>query len=275
MSKEVKIIDTFIFYNELELLHYRLAILYELVDYFVIVESTHTFTGKQKSLIYNENKHLFSNYKEKIIHIIVDDMPFIYPNINYDNREQWKNEYHQRNAIQRGLQFIKINDQDVITLTDLDEIPNPDILLDVKNKKINIELSSLHQYCYTFNLDQYPDDWFYPKIFTYEKYKQLNLDMDSIRGQICPVIENAGWHLSYFGDARYIQNKIMDFSHQELNSDDVVNLDNIEHRLKTNKDIFNRHGGDFKRKCSVKDNIHLPLKYEIYLQNFFTPDNII
>lgn len=271
MSKEVKIIDTFIFYNELELLNYRLAILYEVVDYFIIVESTHTFTGKPKSLIYNENKHLFSNYKDKIIHIIVDDMPFIYPNINYDNREQWKNEYHQRNSIQRGLQFIKLNDQDVITLTDLDEIPNPDILLDVKNKKINIELCSLHQYCYTFNLDQYPDDWFYPKIFTYEKYKQLNLDMDSIRGQICPVIENGGWHLSYFGNVKYIQNKIMDFSHQELNSDDVTNLDNLEYRLKNNKDIFNRYNGDFKQNCSIKDNVHLPIKYEIYLQKYFTP----
>lgn len=274
MNKSIKIIDTFIFYNELELLKYRLAILYELVDYFIIVESTHTFTGKPKSLIYNENKELFSNYKDKIIHIIVNDMPFIYPNIDYNKREQWVNERHQRDSIKRGFECIDMNDNDIITLTDLDEIPNPAVILQVKNKNINIELSTLKQYCYTFNLDQYPDDWYQPKIFNYGKYKQLNLDMDSIRYYDffnCPIIENAGWHLSYFGDARYIQNKIMDFSHQELNSVDVVNLDNLEYRLKNNKDIFNRNSNDFKRKLSVKDNTHLPIKYEIYLKNFFTP----
>jgi len=272
MVESIKIIDTFIFYNELEILKYRLAILNEIVDYFILVESTHTFTGKPKSLVYNENKHLFSDYKDKIIHIIVEDMPFIHPNINFDNNEQWKNEYHQRDAIRRGFEFIQINDKDIITLTDLDEIPNPDIFSDVKSGKINIEINCLKQYCYTFNLEQYPDFWVYPKIFTYNKFKELNIEMNSIRNHCCDAIENGGWHLSYFGDVNYIQNKIKDFSHQELNSEDVINLENLEYRLKNNKDIFNRNGNDFKRKLSVKDNVNLPIKYEIYLKNFYTSD---
>ena len=47
----IKIIDCFIFYNELDLLEYRLNILNDVVDYFVIVESTHTFVGKEKVLL--------------------------------------------------------------------------------------------------------------------------------------------------------------------------------------------------------------------------------
>ena len=35
----MKIIDSFIFYNELDLLEYRLSILNDLVDYFILVES--------------------------------------------------------------------------------------------------------------------------------------------------------------------------------------------------------------------------------------------
>jgi hypothetical protein len=52
----MKIIDCFTFYNELDLLNYRLNILNNVVDYFIIVESTHTHVGKEKNLIYEENK---------------------------------------------------------------------------------------------------------------------------------------------------------------------------------------------------------------------------
>ena len=52
----IKIVDCFTFYNELDLLLYRLNILYDVVDYFIIVEATHTFTGIEKNLFFKENK---------------------------------------------------------------------------------------------------------------------------------------------------------------------------------------------------------------------------
>ena len=82
----IKIIDCFIFYNELELLTYRINILNDVVDYFVIVESTHTFIGKEKKLYFDENKNLFEKFKKKIIYIIVDDFPYKYPNINFNKK---------------------------------------------------------------------------------------------------------------------------------------------------------------------------------------------
>ena len=99
----MKVIDCFIFYNELDLLNYRLNILYDIVDYFIIVESTHTFVGKEKPLFYNENKHLFEKFNDKIIHIIVADFPHKYPNINISNGEQWNNERFQRDQIKKGI----------------------------------------------------------------------------------------------------------------------------------------------------------------------------
>ena len=39
------IVDSFIFYNELDMLEFRLTELNDVVDYFVIVEATHTFSG--------------------------------------------------------------------------------------------------------------------------------------------------------------------------------------------------------------------------------------
>ena len=101
-SKPKKIIDCFIFFNELDLLKYRLNILDDVVDYFVLVESTHTHIGKEKPLFYNENKNMFEKFNHKIIHVIVDDFPYKYPNINIEKDEQWTNERFQRDCISRG-----------------------------------------------------------------------------------------------------------------------------------------------------------------------------
>ena len=95
----MKIVDGFIFYNELDLLSYRLNILNDVVDYFVLVESSHTFMGREKECLFEKNKNLFSKFKNKIIHIATEDFPFKQPNIDTSKNEQWQNEYFQRNLI--------------------------------------------------------------------------------------------------------------------------------------------------------------------------------
>ena len=82
-----KIIDCFIFYNELELLEYRLNTLYNEVDYFVIVESRMTYMGYKKELNFDIIR--FKYYLSKIIYIIVDELP--YTNKKISNDEQWLN----------------------------------------------------------------------------------------------------------------------------------------------------------------------------------------
>ena len=83
----MKIVDCFIFYNELDMLQYRLDTIFNCVDYFIIVESRYTHSGKEKTLYYNDNKHLFESFNSKIIHIVLDELPFKYPNIDYLKNE--------------------------------------------------------------------------------------------------------------------------------------------------------------------------------------------
>jgi beta-1,4-mannosyl-glycoprotein beta-1,4-N-acetylglucosaminyltransferase len=73
------IIDAFTFFNELDILEARLKYLDNIVDYFLIVESNVTFSGKSKSLILQENIDRFSKYKKKIILA-----PFIFDNSQYN-----------------------------------------------------------------------------------------------------------------------------------------------------------------------------------------------
>lgn len=263
----MKIIDCFTFYNEIELLKYRLNILYDIVDWFIIVESTHTFRGIEKPLFFNENKYLFEKFNNKIIHIIVDDFSYIYPNINISNGQQWENEKFQRNQIIRGLKKIELNNEDIITITDLDEIPNPTILFKIKNHEIQVDIHVLEMDLYYYNLNTISiNKWPSARILKYEKYKELKLSCNDIRFYNCPIIQNGGWHLSYFGDATFIQNKINNFSHQEYNTEYFTNIENINKKISNFKYLFEDNGS--LKKILIQDNPNLPFKYDIYLHNF-------
>jgi len=263
----MKIIDCFIFYNEVDLLNYRLHILHEIVDYFVIVESTHTFVGKEKPLFFEINKHLFDFCKDKIIHIIVDDFPYIYPNCDICHNHQWKNEEFQRNQIKRGIDQIVVNEDDIIIISDLDEIPDPFTLQKIKSCIVNVDFHSLQMDLYFYNLNTICNiKWNEAKILTFEKYKQKACCQD-IRFSNCPLIASGGWHLAYFGDEQFIQNKIKNFSHQELNNDYFTNSEFISKKITNCEYLFDNNKSLFY--ISLSDNKYLPYRYDIYLSKFF------
>jgi len=268
----MKIVDCFIFYNELDLLNYRLNVLNEVVDYFVLVESTHTHTGKEKPLTFYENKKLFEKFNHKIIHVIVDDFPYKYPNINITNGEkmdgeQWKNENFQRNAISRGISRINLSKEDIIIIADLDEIPDPNTLNKIKNNEIYVQVNSLEMDFYYYNLHtRFHNKWYHPKIINYGLYNELKILCNDVRFARVLPISNGGWHLSYFGDNHYIKNKINNFTHQEYNNNTFTDLNHIENCINNSGDLFNRNIPI--EKIKVEDNKYLPVDYEKYLSKF-------
>ena len=263
-----KIIDCFIFYNEFDLLTYRLNLLNDVIDYFVLVESRHTFVGKEKSLFYNENKHLFERFNHKIIHVIIDDFPHKYPNINIEAGEQWTNERFQRNCISRGIDKLRLQPTDIITITDVDEILNPSILENIKTNILPVSVNILEMDFYYYNLNtRMNDKWHHAKILTFQKYMDLNLTCDNIRMCNYPIIVGAGWHLSYFGNEKFIKNKLENFSHQEYNKTEFTNEKQIEERIKNKSDLFGRNGINMTN-IPIRENTNLPCLYDKYLTNF-------
>ncbi len=278
----MKIVDCFIYYNELDLLNYRLHILNEQVDYFVLVESTHTHSGKEKELIYENNKEMFQSFHHKIIHVIVDDFPYKYPNINYDNKsdnsDSWHNERFQRNCIVRGIEKLSLNDDDVIIISDLDEIPDPYTLQKIKNNEISITLNALNMNFYYYNLNSKKEMmWNFSKILLYKYFNELiqkKITCSDIRlnhiyiNPVEYIINNGGWHLSYFGDAHFIKNKLEHFAHQEFNNNEYANVEKIEQRITSGIDLFERSIHENLVRIPVKENPYLPPDYETYLQKF-------
>lgn len=264
----MKIIDCFTFYNELKLLEYRLNILYNIVDYFIIVEANQTHQGKSKKLYYNENKNRFEKFQDKIIHIVVD-LPYIYPNINYknnknfqvinynENGEQWINEAYQRQCILSGLNKIPLDNNDYIIVCDLDEIPDPNTLSDIKKGKYDFDFVKMKQHLYYYNLNsKLRQIWIHPFIMKCKYYLEYTNRHKPIENSIyydsknyssiynnnnrlflselrltfnnVPTLDNCGWHLSYFGDKYFIENKYKSFSHVEVDSSNLeTNFENI------------------------------------------------
>ena len=266
MEYTPKIIDCMTFYNELDLLTYRLNALNDVVDYFIIVESKYTFSGIEKPLFFNENKGLFSIFLDKIIHIILDSAPFIYPNINYQQNEQWENEKYQRDMIASGLNKLTLHPNDLITITDLDEIPDPNTLSQLKCASLSICIGSFEMDCYFYNLNTYTGSWDKAKILSYETYQALQLSCSQIRHYANNTpIKKGGWHLSYFGDSLFIQNKIKMFSHQEVNTEEYTNLTRINHALENGINVVHHNQ---LTQIPIKNNHYLPPKYDVYLQRF-------
>lgn len=266
-SRAKIIVDCFTFYNELDLLFYRLTILNDVVDMFVLVESNYTHAGNKKLLFYETNKHLFKRFHDKIIHIVVD-LPYIAPNINYDKDEQWINENYQRNCIHQGISKLLLNKNDLIIISDLDEIIDPTVVLKCKNNLIEVKDGfSLSQDMYYYNLNTlHNEKWTTGKIVTYEMY--ITTTPQQIRkNQNLPILLEAGWHLSYFGDASFIKNKLIEFGHQELNNNLFTNKEFIENAVSNNKDLFNRHYVPISYK-DITENSYLPHLHDIYLSPF-------
>lgn len=258
----MKIVDGFMFYNELNMLGYRLELLNPAVDKFILVESRHTHAGKEKPLFFQENKELFKKYENKIIHIIVDDFPHIYPNIIIENDEQWENEKFQRDCIARGLAKLDLQDDDIIIISDLDEIPDPYLLIDLKRTNQKITINSLEQDFYYYNLiTKMKEKWYMAKLIGYSTYTRLNLTCSKIRHYTeCSFVYPGGWHLSYFGSPKFIQNKLQNFAHQEYNTQEITDLNSIEQHIRNTTDLLGRKI-EFQR-VPLLENKYLPPLYQ-------------
>lgn len=226
--------DCFIFFNELDLLEIRLNTLDAVVDKFVLVEATKTFTNKDKPLHYAENKVRFEKFAHKIIHIVVDTYP------EFDTA--WTFEYHQRNSIVRGL--TECVGTDTLLISDLDEIPNPKSILKYKDTPgVKIFKQKMFYY-YVNNINIMRPYWvdLATKMLSYKEFKDKNISIEKTRFLKGELVHEGGWHFSYLGGAEAIALKIKSFAHQEFNSEEYINTVKIKERIESGEDLFSGGG---------------------------------
>jgi len=240
------IYDCFMFSNELDIVELRFRELYDVVDYFVVVEATHCHKGKPKALCFADNISRFKPYAEKIRHIIVEDMPLESP-------DPWVRENHQRNAIQRGI--ADAGPSDWIIVSDADEIPRPSAVLALNTCKYSVV--GFHMSFSFFRINFVATTVESDYVWTVAYRRGVTLDPQGARNArhliqnrslqqgnpgVVGEIRQAGWHLSYMGDEDFVANKIKTFAHQEFNNEQILGSLDIPKFLASGVDLYNRPG---------------------------------
>tara|TARA_B100000989_G_C19528736_1_gene468397 strand:- start:1785 stop:2684 length:900 start_codon:yes stop_codon:yes gene_type:complete len=270
-----KIFDTFLFFNELDLLEIRLNTLYDYVDYFVISECCETFSGKKKPLHYEINKARFEKFSNKIIHNIVRKVPKNFKNFkrnfftdynkSYSHKHNsrpliklsnsFQNEVFQRDSLITPI-LKKANDSDIILMSDLDEIPRPSMIGKAIEYIENCDLVHFKMKWYLYYINNFLDrDWFgtrvcklkYLKKYSYDLLQYHKEDESKLSGG--RIIKNGGWHFSFLGGEEKIIEKLNSYNYQGgrtaflLKIIDKIFKNRIRNKIKKNQDIFltNRH----------------------------------
>jgi len=244
------IFDCFTYFNDDLITELRLNILNNYVDKFVIVEATTDHSGKKKDLNFNIKK--FEQFEKKIRYIIVDDLPKNTKPFYYNKRmwhENMVREEYQRNQIMRGLHDAK--DEDLIVISDNDEIPN------LKNlNKINFKRYAVFNqkfYKYKINLLSENQTPYQGSRIIRKKYLKNNITPQWLRYQYTrrikfwqihrhftnpTIIEDGGWHFSFVISPEKISYKMKAYGHGELNTEKFTNIDYIREKIESQKDFI-------------------------------------
>jgi len=241
----MKIIDTTTFYNENLMMDVRFNILNNYVDYFVVCEAKYSHSGKKKELNFKINN--FSEFKKKIIYLIVENEPSNLINGNEDIATMRMNSIkrigHQRDYIKNCL--TNFSNDDLILYSDNDEIPKLDQSL--IDDKTDLILFKQKIYYYKFNLILPNIDWFGTKgcrvksfkdttwlrNIKNKKYSSLRLDtiFSKLKYQNIKIISNGGWHFSNLKLVTDLHDKYLnDENHAVFGK--MMNIDEIEKNVK-------------------------------------------
>lgn len=219
------IYDAFIYNGEIELLEIRrheLSLCDDEVVH-IVVEANKTHSGWDKPLYYLEHFEEFEQYN--VAYVKVDNMPI--------GSSPRKMEEHQRNQIKNALSVFSPKDDDIILISDVDEIPRAK---QVNKFKPDMQFAALIQDKYAFFLNQLESfqSWDRARLMTWEYLKTRTPEEVRNSGYDFSI-HDAGWHFSWVIDP---VRKLESFSHQELNTPQ-----NIE-RVEAKENIWNED--DFK-----------------------------
>lgn len=244
----MKIFDCFSFFNEVEVLELRLMELYEIVDYFVLVEANKTHTGKPKEFIFEKNKELYKKYLDKIIHVKVYDAP------EYSSEYVSRIENFQRNAIMRGLAG-RAEPGDKIMVSDADEIPSVQAIKDnIDNPDWVFLQQTLFNYYVNCQVVRSLGSTVMAPYGTFKEPQELRTFAKKrfrcSPGRLPGIYPNGGWHYSYLtgGDPEKIRYKVENVYESEAIIGLLGGPEEVAEKVAKHKDLFGRTKWSYEQK---------------------------
>ena len=241
----MKMYDCFSYWDEDLLLDLRLNILDEYVDFFVIVEGNKTWQNNSKKLRFDINK--FHKFKNKIIYIPVEDLP--------DGDNPYLRENFQRNAIKRGI--IDASEDDLIIISDLDEIPNPEVI-NLFSYKMKYACFKQFHFYYKFNLQSKTNPFWHGSRICVKKFLKSPQWLRELKFKKRPfwrldkfrlnnILDNGGWHfcnLKTPEELLYKYNNLCEtndpYIFKEKIDNKFLDLNSIKKNIENKQDIIGR-----------------------------------
>ena len=267
----MRIFDCFMFYDEEVVLDIRLNSLKNSVDCFVIVESKFYHNGKKRDLKFDINK--YPKFKEKIIYIVQDEEPLNLETVKKEDDEgiksykyifnAHKRENFQRNLISKGLE--KANEDDLIMISDVDEIPN---LKDLNVARVNNKIVIFEQNIFYYKLNRYLEGFTWhgtkackkknlksPQWIRNVKNKKFGFwRLDTFFSENKYInkifIKNGGWHFSNLKNPEDIENKLKSYLHHRDFDVENIDLKEISKLMKNNETIYDMFADKTEKKFS-------------------------
>lgn len=234
------IYDCFTYFNEAEILDIRVHELASINPIHVLVESNYTFTGKEKPLNYAEGSHKYDN-----VIAFCAEVP--------NNGDAWANEHAQRNYIKEALATLNPNDDDIIIISDVDEIPSAEAVARY-SPDTGQAFFTMNHYGGYLNLIYGRNSWPYCKITTWKLLKGTTPNSVRLDGKDTAVIHNGGWHFGWMGGIDRAVTKFKSFSHQEPEIQQYSDYEKLKSRLENGQSIF---GDEFIEICDIDESYPL------------------
>ena len=286
----MNIYDCFMYYDEDLLLDIRLNVLDKYVKKFVITEATYTHNGSKKKL--NFNIQNFIKFKDKIEYIIVDQQPPSIKEINKNDAAEISEEklilngmardYYQRECLKKGLK--NLDKDDLIIISDLDEIPNLENLK-INEVKNNIVIFQQKMFYYKLNLLYDEFIWAGSKAVKYKnfvspqwlrnikskKYSFWRLDVLFSKKKYSNLnyVKNGGWHFTCIRTPEDLEKKLLNFAHHYEFEQSGLKLTDLKKLIKEKRVMYDHSVDQTGYKWSGKsilktvNNNELPL----YIRN--------
>ena len=255
----MKIFDCFMYFDEEQVLDLRLNVLYQNVDYFVIVESIYNHKGDKRNLLFNRQK--FEKFNDKIIYLVYDKIPQLVEPIKESDSEKEKDgkyimnalyrENAQRDFILEGLKNAKKDD--LILISDVDEIPKLSSV-NLNHIKNEIILFKQDMFYYKYNLSLPNFKWTGTKAVKKKnlvspqwlrnvkdrKYPFYRIDtFFSDKKYIdIKIINDGGWHFSNIKSPEMIEHKLRSYLHHREFDQVSLSIEEINELVKKKQAIY-------------------------------------
>ncbi len=255
----MKIFDCFMYNDEDLLLDLRLNSLNNFIEKFIITEASYTHSGIKKKLNFNINN--FKKFKDKIHYIVVEDQPKDILELKKNDNEETKGEklilngmardYFQRENLNKGLK--NVSDEDLILISDLDEIPNIECI-DRSNVKNNILIFEQKIFYYKLNLLYNDYIWHGTKGTKFKNFKspqwlrnikskkysfwRIDILFSKKKYTNLSFIKNGGWHFTCLKSPLELETKLSNFAHHYEFEESGLKLNDIKRFIEEKRVIY-------------------------------------